>query len=203
LKGVTYEYENLTAAALREVIIITDSNTVKVRKLLKEDDKFKKKSASMDDGDKKMKCTDESKHRCKKTFVQSAEGWASFRLEEYNLLKISEDEKMRRKKIVCKIDDAIIHLSTGIGGVCKKVREIHQTLENPIAAVKREREETEQAPTSSIDTSGESPSSDLSNVKIKTSSGVEESIVEPPKKRRRVTSTNAANVRRSSRNRIP
>ena len=51
----------------------------------------------------------------KEVRIQSAEAWADYKLEEYNLVQLSEDKKIKRKRSCNKVDDLIVHLSTGIG----------------------------------------------------------------------------------------
>jgi len=113
LETTVYAHEDLTAGALREAIIITDSNVVRTRRLLKNTVFAKRRSISLDDGDQKQ--TNEDTKQNRKLNIQSAEAWADHRLKEYNLVQISDDEKTKRKKSCNKVDDCIIQLSTGVG----------------------------------------------------------------------------------------
>ncbi len=110
VKSTAYGCEYLTAGALREVVHFTDKCMVNIRKLLLEKAESMKKE-SPEEGDEEVKQTP------KKTFIRSADGWAKYRLRAFNLLQVSEDEKAKRRKSIDKLDDAIIHLSTGVNSV--------------------------------------------------------------------------------------
>ena len=134
-----YRHEFLCAGAIREAIHITDANILETRRLLKNSQSSKR--PVIDDHQIQ---TDKNPKQNKKLKIQSAEAWADYRLEEYNLTQISENEKNTRKKRCNKIDDCIIHLSTGIGAKASKVTAL------PAGEVKEKEIQAEQyAPKSS------------------------------------------------------
>ncbi len=196
-----YRHEFLAAGALREAIHVTDSNCAQTRKLLKSLQKPEPKPTEIKPVNKVPK------HN-KKLTILTAGAWAAYRLKEFNLAQISENEKIIQKKRCNKIDDQIIHLSTGIGA---KTNEIASVAVREASDVGQTEQNTPQS-TSLIEPSEnrrkrKAPSSDKED-EIETSSTVAEEKKEDQQvaKRSRLDTTTSNNesaiLRRSTRTRV-
>lgn len=112
-----YKHEYLSAGAIREAIAITDANIMRTRRMLKsmKSRNPRQESEILNDDSQNRNEKKLLRQTSRKMNIESAEMWAAYRLKEYNLTQISEDEKTMRKQKCNKVDDCIIHLSTGIG----------------------------------------------------------------------------------------
>ena len=114
---VDYDFEDLSAGAIREAIAIPDTNIVQTRRLLKNSVFVKQQSRSMADDDTAQ--TGKESKQNKKPNFESAEAWSEYRIQEHKLIHISDTEKLKRMKSCSKVDEYIIRLSTGIGNSVK------------------------------------------------------------------------------------
>ena len=194
-EDIKYVFEDLSAGAIREAITIPDANIVQTRKLLKNSTFVKQQSRPMAGNDDAPQTGKESK-QSKKTNFQSAEAWAEYRIQEHKLIHISDTEKLKRKKSCYKVDDYIIRLSTGIGNNVKDVNKgAIQTENNKTSTV-------ESAQPAQIERKGRKRKifdESCDNPRSKVSESEEKKDETHTKKRRRISTTDTAKLRRSTR----